>query len=77
MLPHVARASVASVAMQEPAPRLGQGYAVISVCTLLAWTLTAIMALARHPLVTCHKTSQDNVTLTAWLDNCDKQVTNK
>ena len=74
MLPHVAR----GVAMQESAPRLGQGYAVISVCTLLAWTLTAIMALARHPLVTCrHKMSQDNVTLTAWLDNCDKQVTNK
>lgn len=43
--------------LQEPAPRLGQGYAVISVCTLLAWTLTAIMALARHPLVTCLETA--------------------
>lgn len=36
---------------EEPARRLGQGYAAVSICTLLAWTLTTVMALARHPAV--------------------------
>eukprot|EP00913_Durusdinium_trenchii_P031176 g29192.t1 len=34
-----------------PAPRLGQGYAAVSVLTLVSWTLCAVMALARHPAV--------------------------
>lgn len=49
--------------VKEPAPRLGQGYAVISVCTLLAWTLTAIMALARHPLVKLHPLRHNVLTV--------------
>lgn len=49
--------------VKEPAPRLGQGYAVISMCTLLAWTLTAIMALARHPLVKLHPLRHNVLTV--------------
>ncbi|CAK9025029.1 unnamed protein product [Durusdinium trenchii] len=37
--------------VKEPAPRLGQGYAAVSVLTLVSWTLCAVMALARHPAV--------------------------
>ena len=38
--------------VKEPAPRLGQGYAVMSVLTVIAWIITSILALARHPAVT-------------------------
>jgi len=37
--------------VKEPAPRLGQGYAVMSVLTVIAWIITSILALARHPAV--------------------------
>lgn len=47
-----ATAETSAPLVKEPAPRLGQGYAVMSVLTVIAWIITSILALARHPAVT-------------------------
>lgn len=63
----VTSAAEATPLVKEPALRLGQGYAVISVCTLLAWTLTAVMALARHPVVKMFPLRHNVLTVTQAL----------
>lgn len=47
--PQAARRSPCAALAKAPAPRLGQGYAAVSLLTLLAWSVASVMALARHP----------------------------